>query len=113
MIQVLKEKLEMSESGAKGLFVGSVYNIFYYISLMLPMSVLYLFIEESLAFLQAGAALTFRYGVYFAVTGVSALLSSFLYYKQYNAVFFYRIRRKRSEKTEPRGKIEKTPLIVF
>ena len=63
MIQVLKEKLEMSESGAKGLFVGSVYNIFYYISLMLPMSVLYLFIEESLAFLQAGAALTFRYGV--------------------------------------------------
>ena len=46
MIQTLKEKLEMSESGAKGLFVGSVYNIFYYISLMLPMSVLYLFVRR-------------------------------------------------------------------
>jgi len=113
MIQVLKEKLEMSESGAKGLFVGSVYNIFYYISLMLPMSVLYLFIEESLAFLQAGAALTFRYGVYFAVTGVSALLSSFLYYKQYNAVFFTVYGESEAKRLSLGEKLRKLPLSFF
>ena len=113
MIQVLKEKLEMSESGAKGLFVGSVYNIFYYISLMLPMSVLYLFIEEALAFLQAGAALTFRYGTYLAVTGVSALLSSFLYYKQYNAVFFTVYGESETKRLSLGEKLRKLPLSFF
>ena len=113
MIQVLKEKLGMSEDGAKGLFVGSIYNIFYYVSLMLPMSVLYLFIEDALTFLQASTAPAFRYTAYLAVTGISIAVSSFLYYKQYNAVFFTVYGETEVKRLALGEKLRKLPLSFF
>ncbi len=49
MIKKIQTSLALSENGAKGLVKGSLYNALYYMTLMLPMSILSLFLSDVLS----------------------------------------------------------------
>ncbi len=100
----------MGRKSAQGLAKGALYNTLYYVSLMLPMSMVYYFIEDVLPQIAAGQDIVFRYAVYAIITVISLLLSGFFYYKQYTAVFVSTYEESEERRIRLAEKLRKLPL---
>lgn len=113
MINFLQEKLAMGKKAAKGLAKGSIYNALYYISLMLPMSLVYHFLKDVLVNVKTGQPIVFRYTVYGLITIISLVVSSFFYYKQYTEVFVSTYEESEGRRIRLAEKLRKLPLSFF
>lgn len=113
MINILQKQLSMGRKSAQGLAKGALYNTLYYVSLMLPMSMVYYFIEDVLPQIAAGQDIVFRYAVYAIITVISLLLSGFFYYKQYTAVFVSTYEESEERRIRLAEKLRKLPLSFF
>jgi len=103
----------MGRKSAQGLAKGALYNTLYYVSLMLPMSMVYYFIEDVLPQIAAGHDIVFRYAVYAVITVISLILSGFFYYKQYTAVFVSTYEESEERRIRLAEKLRKLPLSFF
>ncbi|MGI6507847.1 MAG: ABC transporter ATP-binding protein [Saccharofermentanales bacterium] len=113
MINILQKQLSMGRKSAQGLAKGALYNTLYYVSLMLPMSMVYYFIEDVLPQIAAGHDIVFRYAVYAVITVISLILSGFFYYKQYTAVFVSTYEESEERRIRLAEKLRKLPLSFF
>ncbi|MGI6738252.1 MAG: ABC transporter ATP-binding protein [Christensenellales bacterium] len=113
MINFLQKHFAMGRKSAQGLAKGSLYNALYFISLMLPMSLVYHFIKDVLPHTQTGQDVVFRYAVYAIITIVSLLISGFFYYKQYTAVFVSTYEESEERRIRLAEKLRKLPLSFF
>lgn len=113
MIRFLQKHLAMGHGSAHGLAKGSVYNALYYISLMLPMSLVHLFLEDVLPRMGSGRGFVFRHAAYASVIIVSLLLSGFFYYKQYTAVFVSTYEESEGRRIRLAEKLRRLPLSYF
>lgn len=113
MISFLQKNLAMGYRSAKGLAKGAIYNALYYISLMLPMSLVYFFLEDVLPHIKTGQEIIFRYGSYAVITIVSLLISGFFYYRQYTAVFVSTYEESEERRIRLAEKLRKLPLSFF
>lgn len=113
MINFLQKNLAMGYRSAKGLAKGAIYNALYYISLMLPMSLVYFFLEDVLPHIKTGQEIAFRYASYALITIVSLLISGFFYYKQYTAVFVSTYEESEERRIRLAEKLRKLPLSFF
>ena len=113
MMHFLQKHLAMGRKSAQGLAKGSLYNALYFISLMLPMSMVYYFIEDVLPQIRTGQTAVFRYAAYAIVTVVSLLVSGFFYYKQYTAVFVSTYEESEERRVRLAEKLRKLPLSFF
>lgn len=113
MIQFLQKNLSMGKKSAEGLAKGAIYNALFYISLMLPMSLVYHFLVDVLPHVKTGQEATFRYAVYALITVVSLLLSGFFYYKQYTEVFVSTYAESEERRIRLAEKLRKLPLSFF
>lgn len=113
MINFLQENLAMGKKSATGLAKGSIYNALYYISLMMPMTLVYMFLEDVLSIINTNNEIVFRYGLYILITVVSLVVSSFFYYKQYTAVFVSTYEESEERRIRLAEKLRKLPLSFF
>jgi len=113
MINFLQKHFAMGRKSAQGLARGSIYNAFYFISLMLPMSLVYHFLKDVLPHTQTGQDIVFRYAVYAVIAIVSLLISGFFYYKQYTAVFVSTYEESEERRIRLAEKLRKLPLSFF
>ncbi|NMA17184.1 MAG: ABC transporter ATP-binding protein [Clostridiaceae bacterium] len=113
MIRLLQKHLAMGQNSARGLAKGSIYNALYYLSLMLPMSMVYYFIEDVLPKIETGQEVVFRYVAYAIVTVVSLILSGFFYYKHYTAVFVSTYEESEGRRIRLAEKLRRLPLSFF
>lgn len=113
MIKLLQKNLAMGKKSAEGLAKGAIYNALFYISLMLPMTLVYHFLVDVLPHINTGQEITFRYAVYAFITVVSLLLSGFFYYKQYTAVFVSTYEESEERRIRLAEKLRKLPLLFF
>ncbi len=113
MIKFLQNNLAMGKKSAEGLAKGAIYNALFYISLMLPMSLVYHFLVDVLPHINTGQEVAFRYAVYAFITVVSLLLSGFFYYKQYTAVFVSTYEESEERRIRLAEKLRKLPLSFF
>lgn len=103
----------MSENGARGLARGSIYNLLYYISLMVPMSLVVRLLDDTLPYLASGGPFVFRYGVYAGTIVVSLIVSGFLYYQQFTSVFFTVYGESEEKCLQLGEKLRRHPLSFF
>ena len=113
MIDYFKRKFSMSEHGAKGLIKGSLFNAFYFISLMIPMSLLGLFLYEILPVIIDGEELNFTYSIYVVGVSLSLLISGIFYYYQYTFVFISTYQESEEKRIRLGEKLRKLPLAFF
>lgn len=113
MINFLQKNLAMGYRSAKGLAKGAIYNALYYISLMLPMSLVYFFLKDVLPHIKTGQEIAFRYASYAVITIVSLVVSGFFYYKQYTAVFVSTYEESEERRIRLAEKLRKLPLSFF
>ncbi len=113
MIQFLQKHLSMGHKSAQGLVKGSLYNALYYISLMLPMSLVYYFLEDVLPRMKTDQEFVFRYTAYAGLSLLSLLISAFFYYKQYTAVFVSTYEESEGRRIRLAEKLRKLPLSFF
>ncbi|HHT25446.1 MAG TPA: ABC transporter ATP-binding protein [Clostridiaceae bacterium] len=113
MINFLQKNLAMGRKSAQGLAKGSIYNALYFISLMVPMSLVYHFLEDVLPQIETGQEVVFRYTAYIIITIVSLLVSGFFYYKQYTAVFVSTYEESEERRIRLAEKLRKLPLSFF
>ncbi len=113
MINFLQKHLAMGRKSAEGLAKGAIYNALFYISLMLPMSLVYHFLVDVLPHINTGQEVVFRYAVYVLITVVSLVLSGFFYYKQYTAVFVSTYEESEERRIRLAEKLCKLPLSFF
>ncbi|SFB34617.1 ATP-binding cassette, subfamily B [Acetitomaculum ruminis DSM 5522] len=107
------DRFEMTRDGAIGVLKGSLYSGLYYISLMFPMSLIYLFILDVLPALKGNVRVTFNILTYIFIMILSLAISGFFYYKQYNAVFFTIYGESAKKRLKLGEKLRKLPLSFF
>ncbi|NMD38219.1 MAG: ABC transporter ATP-binding protein [Christensenellaceae bacterium] len=113
MINFLQKHLAMGRKSAQGLAKGSIYNALYFVSLMMPMSLVYYFLEDVLPHLKTEQEIVFRYASYVIIALVSLLLSGFFYYKQYTSVFVSTYEESEERRIRLAEKLRKLPLSFF
>ncbi|NLN51263.1 MAG: ABC transporter ATP-binding protein [Clostridiaceae bacterium] len=113
MIKKIQTSLALSENGAKGLVKGSLYNALYYMTLMLPMSILSLFLSDVLSTNESPERIVFRYTLYAGIAVVAIVLSSLFYYLQYSNVFIVTYRESEAKRLRLGEKLRKLPLAFF
>ena len=113
MVNFLQKHFAMGQKAARGLARGSIYNAFYFISLMPPMSLVYIFLQDVLPKIESGGEPIFRYAIYALITVASLLVSGFFYYKQYTAVFVSTYEEREERRIRLAEKLLKLPLSFF
>lgn len=113
MINVLKKKYALSHQGAKDLFKGIVYSILANISLMLPVVLLAVVLNQLLAPLL-GMTVQNVSVVFYPFIGIVILTIVFiLHYFQYTAAYIGTYKESARRRTQIAEKLRTLPLIFF
>lgn len=113
MIEALKKKYALSDQGAKDLFKGIVYSVLANISLMLPVILLAIVLNQLLAPLLGTATQEFSF-IFYTGIGIVILAAVFiLHYLQYTATYMGTYAESARRRIRLAEKLRTLPLSFF
>lgn len=113
MVDYLKNKLSLSDKGAKDLIKASIACSLTDLSLMMPIGVIYLFLKEILQPLLNGEAVTVSSFKYISLSVLVLLVVFIFVYIQYNKTFFASYNESENKRISLAEKLRKLPLSYF
>ncbi|OWV23153.1 ABC transporter ATP-binding protein [Fibrobacter sp. UWB2] len=113
MYNWIKNRFVLSDEGTKTFIKGVFWTTWHYLSLMLPLSFVFLFLKEFMAKMQNPSAEPHNFWVYIAIAVVIYLVMYFIYALSYDSTYesvYSECKKRRITLAE---KLRKLPLAFF
>ena len=113
MYNWIKNRFVLSDEGTKTFIKGVFWTTWHYLSLMLPLSFVFLFLKEFMAKLQNPSAEPHSFWIYIAIAVVIYLVMYFIYALSYDSTYesvYSECKKRRITLAE---KLRKLPLAFF
>ena len=113
MFNWIKNRFVLSDEGTKTFIRGVFWTTWHYLSLMLPLSFVFLFLKEFMAKMQNPSAEPHNFWVYIAIAVVIYLVMYFIYALSYDSTYesvYSECKKRRITLAE---KLRKLPLAFF
>ena len=113
MIQWMQKHLALSEKGAKELIKGMLWSALSYMTLMIPMSIIIMFLNEVLSPVLSGEQVAPNLFLYIGLGVVAILLMIPFHWLQYGSVFIATYNESANKRVTLAEKLRKLPLSFF
>ena len=113
MIQWMQKHLALSEKGAKELIKGMLWSALSYMTLMIPMSIIIMFLNEVLSPVLSGEQVAPNLLLYIGLGVVAILLMIPFHWLQYGSVFIATYNESANKRVTLAEKLRKLPLSFF
>ena len=95
MFNWIKNRFVLSDEGTKTFIRGVFWTTWHYLSLMLPLSFVFLFLKEFMAKLKEPEAITLDFWQYLVIAAVIYLVMYFIYALSYDSTYESRSEERR------------------
>jgi ATP-binding cassette subfamily B protein len=113
MFKWIKNRFALSDEGTKTFIKGVFWTTWHYLSLMLPLSFVFLFLKEYMAKVEDPSAEPHNFWIYIVIAVVIYLVMYFLYARSYSSTYdsvYLECKKRRITLAE---KLRKLPLAFF